>query len=78
MYVAPGFALLRSNGQTFPNLVGEAAHGNTGSHHRGGDLPRHPLSHLDMVVLRFTNYNNGSVETYALLSDQSLQERGTT
>jgi erythritol transport system permease protein len=30
MYVARGFALLRSDGKTFPNLVGEAAHGNTG------------------------------------------------
>lgn len=30
MYVARGFALLRSNGATFPNLVGEAELGNTG------------------------------------------------
>lgn len=30
MYVARGFALLRSNGATFPNLVGDAALGNTG------------------------------------------------
>lgn len=30
MYVARGFALLRSNGKTFPNLVGDPAHGNTG------------------------------------------------
>jgi erythritol transport system permease protein len=30
MYVARGLALLRSNGATFPNLVGDAALGNTG------------------------------------------------
>ena len=30
MYVARGLALLRSNGATFPNLVGEAELGNTG------------------------------------------------
>ncbi len=30
MYVARGFALLRSNGATFPNLVGDAELGNTG------------------------------------------------
>lgn len=30
MYVVRGFALLRSNGATFPNLVGEAELGNTG------------------------------------------------
>ncbi len=30
MYVARGFALLRSNGKTFPNLVGNPAYGNTG------------------------------------------------
>lgn len=30
MYVARGFALLRSNGKTFPNLVGNPALGNTG------------------------------------------------
>ena len=30
MYVARGFALLRSGGKTFPNLVGTAEHGNTG------------------------------------------------
>ena len=30
MYVARGFALLRSNGATFPNLVGNAELGNTG------------------------------------------------
>jgi erythritol transport system permease protein len=30
MYVARGFALLRSNGGTFPNLVGDAELGNTG------------------------------------------------
>jgi erythritol transport system permease protein len=30
MYVTRGFALLRSNGATFPNLVGEAELGNTG------------------------------------------------
>jgi len=32
MYVARGFALLRSNGATFPNLVGDAELGNTGFH----------------------------------------------
>lgn len=30
LYVARGFALLRSNGATFPNLVGNPAYGNTG------------------------------------------------
>jgi erythritol transport system permease protein len=30
LYVARGTALLISNGKTFPNLAGEAAHGNTG------------------------------------------------
>lgn len=30
MYIARGFALLRSNGQTFPNLQGDPAHHNTG------------------------------------------------
>lgn len=35
MYVARGFALLRSNGATFPNLVGDAELGNTGFQHPG-------------------------------------------
>jgi len=35
MYVARGFALLRSNGATFPNLVGDAELGNTGFQHLG-------------------------------------------
>lgn len=30
LYIARGFALLRNNGATFPNLVGDAALGNTG------------------------------------------------
>ncbi len=35
MYVARGFALLRSNGATFPNLVGDPELGNTGFQHLG-------------------------------------------
>lgn len=35
MYVARGFVLLRSNGATFPNLVGDAELGNTGFQHLG-------------------------------------------
>ena len=37
MYVARGFALLRSNGATFPNLVGDAELGNTGFQLLGSD-----------------------------------------
>jgi erythritol transport system permease protein len=38
MYVARGAALLRSNGATFPNLVGEPELGNTGFQHLGSGM----------------------------------------
>ena len=37
MYVARGFAMLRSNGATFPNLVGKESLGNTGFDFLGGN-----------------------------------------
>lgn len=51
MYVARGFALLRSNGATFPNLVGDAELGNTGFQLLGsGSFISIPLPIWLMVV----------------------------
>lgn len=52
MYVARGFAMLRSNGATFPNLVGKAELGNTGFEFLGGDtLGGIPVAAIILVIL---------------------------
>lgn len=52
MYVARGFANLRNNGATFPNLMGTAAHGNTGFELLGGGyLLKLPVAIWIMIVL---------------------------
>ncbi|MDC7684158.1 ABC transporter permease [Asticcacaulis sp. BYS171W] len=52
LYVARGSALLSSNGTTFPNLVGTAAHGNTGFPFLGaGQLLGVPVPIWLMIVI---------------------------
>jgi len=52
LYVARGFALIRSNGQTFPNLVGSSSLGNTGFPYLGeGVLLGLPISIWIMIVI---------------------------
>ncbi|RKL68474.1 sugar ABC transporter permease [Salipaludibacillus neizhouensis] len=52
LYVARGFALLRSEGSTFPNLSGTAEHGNTGFSILGsGTVLGLPLSIWIMVLI---------------------------
>jgi erythritol transport system permease protein len=52
MYVARGFANLRSNGATFPNLIGKAKLGNTGFEVLGGGYILHlPVAIWIMIVL---------------------------
>jgi len=52
LYVARGVALLRSNGETFPNLMGKSELGNTGYEIIGaGKILNIPLSIWIMVVL---------------------------
>lgn len=52
MYVARGFANLRNNGATFPNLVGNAKLGNTGFEVLGGGYILHlPVAIWIMIVL---------------------------
>jgi len=51
MYAARGFALLRANGSTFPNLVGKAELGNTGFPFLGsGDILGIPLPIWLMII----------------------------
>jgi Ribose/xylose/arabinose/galactoside ABC-type transport systems, permease components len=62
MYIARGFAMLRSNGATYQNLNGQAALGNTGFSIIGGSLFGFPivvivfvvLALIAILVLRFT------------------------
>lgn len=51
MYVARGFAMLRSNGATFPNIVGKESLGNTGFQVLGGDLFGIPVGAIILVIL---------------------------
>lgn len=51
MYVARGFAMLRSNGATFPNIVGKEALGNTGFQVLGGNIFGIPVGAIILAVL---------------------------
>lgn len=51
MYVARGFAMLRSNGATFSNIVGNPALGNTGFEIFGRDIMGLPVGALILVVI---------------------------
>lgn len=51
MYVARGFAMLRSNGATYPNLVGKAEHGNTGFELLGSDIGGIPVAAIILVIV---------------------------
>jgi ribose/xylose/arabinose/galactoside ABC-type transport system permease subunit len=51
MYVARGFAMLRSNGATFPNIVGKEALGNTGFQVLGGNLLGIPVGAIILAIL---------------------------
>ena len=51
MYVARGFAMLRSNGATFPNLVGNKAMGNTGFELIGGSILGIPVGAIVLLVI---------------------------
>jgi erythritol transport system permease protein len=51
MYVARGFAMLRSNGATFPNLVGSAELGNTGFEFWGGNVGTIPVAAIILIII---------------------------
>jgi len=51
MYVARGFAMLRSNGATFPNLTGKASLGNTGFEFLGSDIGGIPVAAIILVIV---------------------------
>lgn len=51
MYVARGFAMLRSNGATFPNIVGKEALGNTGFQVLGGNLLGIPIGAIILAII---------------------------
>lgn len=51
MYIARGFAMLRSNGATFPNIVGKEALGNTGFQVLGGNLLGIPVGAIILAIL---------------------------
>lgn len=51
MYVARGFAMLRSNGATFSNIVGNPALGNTGFEIFGRDIMGLPVGALILVII---------------------------
>jgi erythritol transport system permease protein len=51
MYVARGFAMLRSNGATFPNLVGSEQLGNTGFDFLGGNVGGLPIAAIILVII---------------------------
>ncbi len=51
MYVARGFAMLRSNGATFPNLVGKQSLGNTGFEFLGSDVNGIPVAAVILVIV---------------------------
>ncbi|WP_312694760.1 ABC transporter permease [Caproiciproducens sp.] len=51
MYVARGFAMLRSNGATFPNLVGKAELGNTGFEFLGSNVGGIPVAAVILIII---------------------------
>ncbi len=51
MYVARGFAMLRSNGATFANIVGKEGLGNTGFEVLGGNLGGIPVGAIILIVI---------------------------
>lgn len=51
MYVARGFAMLRSNGATFSNIVGNPALGNTGFEIFGRDIMGLPVGAIILVII---------------------------
>jgi len=51
MYVARGFAMLRSNGATFPNLIGKAELGNTGFEFLGGNVGTIPVAAIILIII---------------------------
>lgn len=51
MYVARGFAMLRSNGATFSNIVGKPGLGNTGFEIFGRDLGAIPVGAIILLVI---------------------------
>ena len=51
MYIARGFAMLRSNGATFPNIVGKEELGNTGFQLLGGDVFGIPVGAVILIVI---------------------------
>ena len=51
MYVARGFAMLRSSGATFPNLVGNKEMGNTGFELIGGNILGIPVGALILLII---------------------------
>jgi len=51
MYVARGFAMLRSNGATFPNLVGKKELGNTGFELIGGSFLGIPIGAIVLLAI---------------------------
>lgn len=51
MYVARGFAMLRSNGATFSNIVGKEAFGNTGFELFGRDIFSIPVGAIILAVI---------------------------
>lgn len=51
MYIARGFAMLRSNGATFPNIVGKEALGNTGFDLIGRNFLGIPVGAIILVVI---------------------------
>jgi len=51
MYIARGFALLRSNGATFPKLTGNPALGNTGFEIIGGNILGIPIGAIVLIAI---------------------------
>lgn len=51
MYVARGFAMLRSNGATFSNITGKPALGNTGFEFFGSNIAGIPVGAIILVII---------------------------